>query len=196
MWKWLETLLATIEEALQGDYVPPEQPEQPTPVVTTPPPLPTPPVEPPLPVNPTPMTQTKAEKLYALSKSLIGFHLSMNDAVPWGVGCAEAVSELLLKFDIAGIPKGGIEGTALLETFLINSAQFQEIYTYTQGAVLVAATGSGNGKIRGHTGVAGFNSIMSNNSETGKWDTQWDIARFVAYYETYGGMKVRYFLPV
>lgn len=143
---------------------------------------------------PTPLT--KAEQLYTLSKSFLGMHLSLNNAVPWGVGCAEAVSKLLKEFDITGIPAAGIEGTLALEQFMAGSAQFQEIYTYTPGAALVAATGTGNGKIRGHTGICGYNSIMSNNSETGKWDTQWDITRFLAYYETYGGMKVRYFLPV
>lgn len=182
---WWEKFWSTIEEALQGDYAPPAPP-----VV---------PVAPPVPITPTPMPQTpqtKAEQLYTLSKSLLDTHLSLNDAVPWMVGCMEAVSKLLVEFDISGIPAAGIEGTYDGLLFFEKSAQFQEIYTYTPGAILIAATGTGNGKIRGHVGVCGYNSIMSNNSETGKWDTQWDIDRFVAYYNGYGGIPIRYFLPV
>lgn len=186
-WKaFCQHFWAVVEEALQGDYVPPEPAPQP-PVV---------PVEVPLPTNPTPMPPTKAEQFYALAKAEIGVHLSLNEAVPWGVGCAEAVSWLLKHFGVLNLPAGGIEGTASLQAFLIDNPQFQEIYTYTPGAILVAATGTGNGKIRGHTGVCGHTSIMSNNSETGRWDTQWNEERWVAYYEGYGGFKTRYFLPV
>lgn len=153
--------------------------------------------EQPLPVTPTPMpTQTKAELLYTLSKGLLDTHLSLNDAVPWMVGCMEAVSKVLVEFDITGIPAKGIEGTFAGLDFLKQSLQFNEIYTYTPGAVVIAATGTGNGKIRGHVGICGNNSIMSNNSETGKWDTQWDIDRFTAYYNGYGAIPIRYFLPI
>lgn len=142
------------------------------------------------------MPTTKATLLYNLSKSLIGKHLSLNDNVPWMVGCAEAVSNLLQQFGVAHIPAHGIEGTYQLLQFLCESPQFQEIYTYTPGAIVIAATGTGNGKIRGHVGVCGNNQIMSNNSETGKWDTQWTSARWNDYYHTYGGIPVRYFLPM
>lgn len=166
-----------IEEALQGDMHARPQP---------------------LPIKPTPMptTLTKAEQLYALAKSLLGQHLSLNEAVPWGVGCAEAISKILVEFDVTGIPPKGIEGTAALQDFLSTSPQFTEIYTYTPGAIIISATGSGNGKIRGHVGVCGFNSIMSNSSETGKWDTVWDIKRWTDYYHIYGGIPIRYFLPM
>lgn len=174
-----------IEEALQGDYPVTHDHTQQEPATET------------LPTKPTSMpTQTKAEQLYTLSKSLIGQHLTLNEAVPWMVGCAEAVSALLQRFNTAGIPPKGIEGTAALASFLASSKQFQEIYTYTPGAVIVSATGSGNGKVRGHTGVCGHNSIMSNNSETGRWDTQWSIERWTGYFGSYGQIPTRYFLPV
>lgn len=183
---WWEKFWSIIEEALQGDYAPPTPPV--VPVVV------------PLPVTPTPMPvidhPTRAEQLYALSKSLLDTHLSLNDAVPIGVGCMEAMSKVLVEFGIAGIPAKGIEGTYDGLLFFEQSKQFKEIFTYTPGAVGIAATGTGNGKIPGHTFVCGYNSLMSNNSETGLWDTQWDIDRFIAYYTGYGGMTVRYFLPV
>lgn len=134
--------------------------------------------------------------LYQLAKSLLGQHLTMNEAVPWMVGCMEAVSRILDSFGVPGIPVMGIEGTAAGLDFLIRSPRFKEIPDYEKGAVLVAATGTGNGKIRGHVGICGINQIMSNNSETGKWDTQWTVDRWLAYYGDYGGIKTRYFLPV
>ncbi len=176
---WLDDLL---EQIVHGDL----HTEPATPLFLTP-----------LPITKTTMpTETKAEKLYALSKHAVGIHLSLNDAVPWAVGCAEAVSKLLQEFGVMGIPARGIEGTAVLLDFLSKSAQFQEIYTYTPGAIILSATGSGNGKIRGHVGVCGNTAIMSNNSETGKWDTQWNIDRWEAYYGGYGAIPTRYFLPV
>lgn len=136
------------------------------------------------------------ELLYQLAKSLLGQHLTMNDAVPWMVGCMEAISRILSKFGIPGIPVMGIEGTAAGLDFLVKSDDFKEVQQYTLGAVLIAATGTGNGKIRGHVGICGEFQIMSNNSETGKWDTQWTIDRWLAYYGDYGGIKTRYFLPI
>lgn len=145
---------------------------------------------------PAPEVQTPAQRLYSLSRSLLGQHLSLNEAVPWMVGCMEAVSKLLVQFGTPGIPKAGIEGTAAGLAFLIQSPHFKEITAPQLGAILIAATGTGNGKIRGHVGCIGEYQIMSNNSETGKWDTQWTIDRWLAYYDTYGGIKTRYFLPI
>lgn len=136
------------------------------------------------------------ELLYQLAKGLLGRHLTMDESVPWMVGCMEAASYILDAFDIPGIPVKGIPGTIVGLEFLISSPCFKEVWEYSVGAVLIAATGTGNGKIRGHVGICGINQIMSNNSETGKWDTQWDIKRWLAYYGDYGGIKTRYFLPV
>jgi len=160
------------------------------------PPVPTPePVPEPEPItsSPPPHMETQPEKLYALAKSLIGTHLSLDNTVPWMVGCGEAVSDLLKRFGIAGIPHLGIAGTAQFLTFLKNSNYFEEIHEYEVGAIIVNATGTGNGKVRGHIGVCGKNQIMSNNSETGKWDTQWTYDRWNAYYHVYGGIPTRFF---
>lgn len=180
--KWWEAFWAFIEEALSGDH------NQVT-IDHTKPPLSE--------VLPKPMpSQTKAEQLYDLSKSLLGQHLTLNENVPWMVGCMEAVSRILRDFGVAGVPLKGIEGTLQGLEFLKNSKQFQEIYSYTHGAVIISATTTGNGKVRGHVGVCGDQAIMSNNSETGNWDTQWNITRWLAYYQCYGAIPTRYFLPV
>lgn len=159
---------------------------------------PAPPPQPPMPPKP-----TAQEQLYTFAHGLIGQHLTLNEAVPWMVGCAEAISNILYRFDIPGIPVKGIEGTAALLAFLESSHAFTEITDYESGAIIISATGTGNGKIRGHVGICGHAQIMSNNSETGKWDTTWSIAgpasvgqNWTAYYHEYGGIPTRFFRPV
>lgn len=152
------------------------------------------PVEPlPEPVKEIPMP-TNTEKLYALSKSLLGIHLGRDKSIPWGVNCANACTDVLIRAGVKGLPPKGIAGTAALLSFLEDSPEFQEVQEYTPGGVIINATGTGNGRIRGHVGLAGNNSIMSNNSETGKWDTQWNWTRWYNYYEKYGGISTRHFV--
>lgn len=142
------------------------------------------------------VAETPSETLYMIATGLIGHHLTMDESVPWMVGCMEAVSFILDAFAVPGIPVTGFAGTAAGLAFILRSPRFMEVNSYTVGAVIIAATGTGNGKIRGHVGICGKIQIMSNNSETGKWDTQWTIDRWLAYYTNYGGIKTRYFLPV
>lgn len=156
---------------------------------------------PPVPVVIKPPMPTKQESLYNLAKSSIGVHLSLDETVPWMVGCAEAVSSLLLRFGAPGMPLKGIQGTPELLHFLQNCPAFKAANTYIPGNIIVCPTernaqGAIISKVRGHVGICGKNSIMSNNSETGKWDTQWDIQRWTDYYNTYGGIPIYYFEPV
>jgi len=165
--------------------VPPEAPELPVEPVTLPEPV----------TTPTMPETTKTEELYYLAKGLLGEHLGRDKSIPWGVNCANSVSDVLIRTGIKGLPIKGIAGTFPLLQFLEDSPQFKETDAYTPGAVIVNATGTGNGKIRGHVGICGHTSIMSNNSETGRWDTQWNWTRWYNYYEKYGGIPTRFFIP-
>lgn len=149
----------------------------------------------PEPVIPPPMPEkTKTEELYDLSKSLLGTRLGKDKSIPWGVGCANACTDVLIRAGVKGLPPKGIAGTASLLSFLEDSPEFKEVQEYTPGAVIINATGTGNGKIRGHVGIAGFHTIMSNNSETGFWDSHWNWTRWYNYYEKYGGISTRHFV--
>lgn len=139
---------------------------------------------------------THQEQLYQHAKSLLGKNLTLDDSIPWMVGCAQAVSYVLATLPIPGIPKKGISGTALLLKYLRESKHFEQVDTYEPGNIIINPTGFGNGKIRGHVGICGIYQIMSNNSETGLWDTQWTIARWTDYYEKYGGITTLYFKPL
>lgn len=176
---WKYKMFAVQEQPLQPIYEPPQAP------VSVPVPE----------VKEIPMP-TKTEQLYALSKSLLGTHLGRDKSIPWMVNCANACSDLLIRFGVPGLPAKGIAGTAPMLAFLEASDSFEEVTEYAPGLIIIAATGTGNGKIRGHVGCTGHNQIMSNNSESGKWDTQWTIARWHDYYTIYGDIPTRYFKPV
>lgn len=130
--------------------------------------------------------------IYDTAKGLLGQHITLNDNVPKDVGCAEAVSYVLKKSGV-NIPNGGIAGTSTLCDFLQHSSVFKEVFNYEIGAVIVSPTGSGNGKIEGHTGICAIYGILSNDSSTGLFSEQWNIQNWKQYYNVYGGLSVRYF---
>lgn len=140
------------------------------------------------------VTPSTKDTLYTVSKGLIGKHLTLNPLVDSRLGCAQALSYVLKQVKWTSIPKHGIDGTAgLLEWFKGHIELFKEVDTPTVGTIILNVTGTGNGRARGHTGVVGKNSIMSNNSQSGLWDTHWDLDTWKAYYEKFGGMKTHYF---
>lgn len=142
-----------------------------------------------------PKVPTMTEQLYTLSKNLLGTRLGKDKSIPIGVNCANACTDVLIRFGVKGLPAKGIAGTSQLLSFLKSSTEFKEVDEYTTGAVIINATGTGNGKIRGHVGICGNHVIMSNNSETGLWDDVWNWTRWYNYYEKYGGISTRFFVP-
>lgn len=140
------------------------------------------------------------EQLYEEAKECLGHHITLNEAVPDEVGCAESVSYILTR---VGIPDGnqGIAGTAQLYDWLRTNPKFLRIYEPEAGAVIVSPTGFGNGTIEGHTGVFGkFNvafpddwGIMSNDSASGLFKELWNWTRWQAYYGKTGGLPLAIF---
>lgn len=145
-------------------------------------------------LNPHIMT-TNEQKIYMQAKLHLGVHLTLNEAVPIDVGCAEAVSKIL---SLAGIsvPSGGIPGTASLYEWVLTNPLFEKIDAPEQGAIVISATGTGNGLIEGHTGIFGSFGlqfphdwgVMSNDSATGKLLETWSWERWQAYYQRAGGL--------
>lgn len=164
----------------------------------------------PIPANPmeselTPVTtaQTAASKLYIAAKDSLGKHMTLNEAVSAEVGCAEAISAVL---KLAGyeVPKLGIPGTADLADWLSSNPHFELINIPEKAAIVVSSTGTGNGLIRGHTGILGgfgiaFQNdygIMSNNSDSGLFLELWNVNKWDRYYRQYGGLKTQYFRAI
>ena len=136
---------------------------------------------------------TELQKIYSIAKESIGTHMTLDESVPISVGCAEAVSKVLWEAGLP-IPAKGIPGTFDLLKWL--ETNLKEVDTYTVGAVIISATGTGNGRIRGHTGICAQYGILSNESQTGLLREQWDIASWTDYYGRYGGFPIRYFIPI
>lgn len=147
----------------------------------------------PAPVEPvvtTPFPVKKSQLLYDKSKSLIGKHLTLDDSVPKDVGCAQAISYVLKEAGYP-IPKGGISGTASMADWLKNNCD--EVFLPEKGDIIISISFTGVPNFRGHVGVVGVSQIMSNNSDTGLWDTQWTYQGWIDYYQKKGRLKTKYF---
>lgn len=139
----------------------------------------------------------KEQLIYQKAADCLGLHMTLNNAVPAEVGCAQAVSAVL---SLAGISDGahGISGTASLEEWIIASGLFERIGMPEAGAIVISATGTGNGTIEGHTGFFGLYNkqfpgdwgILSNDSATGLFKETWSWVRWQAYYGGAGGLTV------
>ncbi len=101
----------------------------------------------------------ESERLYHLAYSNLGRHLSLNATVSPEVGCAEAISWLLLNLG-RDIPQGGIPTVAGLEDWMPNNG-FREVPDYAVGAVV-----TGRSPTDAHVGICGLFWIMSNSSYT------------------------------
>lgn len=145
-------------------------------------------------INSRPVT-TKESLIYQKAAQSLGRHMTLNEAVPHELGCAEAVSAVMALAGISTGPKG-IAGTSSLEDWVIKSGLFVQISMPEEGALLISATGKGNGSVTGHTGFFGRYDqmypgdwgIMSNESASGLFKEQWSWARWQAYYGRTGGL--------
>jgi hypothetical protein len=140
--------------------------------------------------------------MYEAIKSSLGHHMTLDPSVPARVGCAEAVSAVLRKAGVP-VPARGIAGTSALLLYCLNHPQrYTEIYTPEPAALLISASGTGNGKLsNGHTGFFGRYGTMvisdwgicSNDSQSGLFLELWTWKKWKTYYEQYGGMRPRIF---
>lgn len=138
--------------------------------------------------------------LYNLAKSLLGYHLTLDNSIPQDTGCAEAISKILSLIG-QNIPTGGIPGTASLYTWLKSNPAFEEVTEPNEGVIIISPTGMGNGHVEGHVGIfGGFNvqynndfGILSNDSNTGLFREQWSYSAWKQYYGGYGGLPVYMF---
>lgn len=147
----------------------------------------------------TTMTDTET-RIYQVIKDNLDEHLTLNNNVSLEVGCAECMSKVM---QLAGVsvPSHGIAGTAALLAWFISNPDFVEKTEPEQGAFVVFATGTGNGKVEGHTGAfCAFNvmyvndwGVASNDSNTGTMREQWAWLKMLAYYRDYGGIQPRIF---
>jgi len=133
------------------------------------------------------------DELYQAAYDNLGKHCTMDDSVPEVIGCGEAVSYLVNLVAPGLLPHKGIAGTAEWVSFMQNSPRFTKLNEPSVGSIMVFATGTGNGNIRGHIFVVGKFHLLSNNSGNGLLGDQWTMTTALAHYRDFGGLQPHYF---
>lgn len=135
----------------------------------------------------------KRIELYLQALKHLGTDASPNDVAPDELGCADSVSQILLK-TFPGIIKGSVS-TRELNQQLNSSKHFVRVTKFLPGDIIMSPTGSGNGGLRnGHVGIVGEEeNIMSNSSATGKWENNYNLKSWVARYRVMGGYPIFFY---
>ncbi len=106
-------------------------------------------------------------------------------------GCAEAVNNIV--FEAFGDYAGGDLSTYRMYHAIKNNKKFLEVFKPLPGDIILSPTGFGNGTVIGHTGIYSFgNSILSNNSKTGKFTSHFNLKKWYARYAAEGGLPVTF----
>lgn len=129
--------------------------------------------------------------LYELAVLMLGQDASPRDVVSDKLSCAESVSALIgkiIKFPL-------ITGTWTLWDIIKNDPRFEETDEHSgPGTIIISPTGAGNHKIRGHAGILDTHQVvMSNVSDTGKWEKTYTIGSWRKRYEARGDLPVDFF---
>lgn len=134
------------------------------------------------------------EHLYNIAKSCIDIDASPKDIAPDDLACAESVWSILSISFLGRVGFPLMTSTIGLCQALMHSNDYIEVDKPDYGDIIIAVTGTGNGTFyHGHTGIVGKNSIMSNNSDNGLWQTKFTQKTWDDYYVRRGGFRNRYF---
>lgn len=141
-------------------------------------------------MQPIPPPDTNRLALYALAKSSLGKDIAKTQNE---LGCAEAVSYLLLSLKVNGFIASILSTQQLYHTFA-DLAAFTAVESPLPGDLIISPTGySSKGSAHGHVGICGYHGIMSNNSMTGLWEEFYTEVSWEAYYHTKLGFPIFYF---
>lgn len=148
---------------------------------------------------PLPPVITPAERLYTSAVAYIGVDASPTDFAPDEYGCMESVDSIY--YHAFGRYIGGGK-TPCLSTkkgfeLLKASPHFEIVLSPIPGCIIISPTDYGNGDLaNGHTGIVAKFGIMSNDSETGKWQKNYTTDAWRARYVYKGGFPMVYFKPI
>lgn len=127
--------------------------------------------------------------LYTLAKSCLGKDIA---ATQNELGCAEAISYLLMKMKVPGF--GLVLGTYQLYHTLQDLPAFKAVSAPLPGDLIISPTGySSKGSTHGHVGIVAYHGIMSNNSMNGLWEEYYNEMSWEEYYKTKLGFPIYYF---
>ena len=130
----------------------------------------------------------KREQLYAYATTQIGLRECFR--APIAYGCADSLNTVFK--GCFGQEIGGDVSTLRLYNALQASSRFIKVISVDQslrGDIIIAPTSMGNDSVpNGHCGILREGGvIMSNNSDTGLWDTHLNINTWIARYIVQGG---------
>lgn len=140
---------------------------------------------------------TKSEELAKLAKEKIGTDFTDDKIVPDDVSCVFATTTILNELD-PDIPI--MYHTKVFQDWLAGSLKFQEIYEPEAGSIVICATGTNTRPdiiSNGHTGIYldDFN-IVSNSSESGLWQQNYDRLSWRQRFYYRGGFVIRLFKKI
>ena len=143
--------------------------------------------------QPVPPKPSKRLKLLAAAQSFLGKEASPLDKVPDEVACVESLGNVARPI----CPFPDVYGTWDALKFLKNSSHWRGTLEALPGNLIINATGTGNGKLRGHCGVIlEGGRIASNNSKTGLWTDFYTIDTWKKRYRIDGAMPTYVFEPL
>jgi hypothetical protein len=134
-------------------------------------------------------------ELYDAAKSLIGQSLCKNPML----GCTESISKVINK---AFGEHLAYTGTVEIYDYFLRSPHWEEVTSPLPGDAILCVSGTAtNPRVEhGHIGILGMNKsndgsvyIMSNNSNTGRFDTHLTLNIWYGYFGAFAGFKVRFF---
>ncbi len=120
------------------------------------------------------------------ARTLLGKDASPQNLAPKEYACAESVSSILHSL-WPEIPV--ITGTWTLWDYLEHSTLFYKNDKPVDGCIIIAPT---SGIAVGHTGIMDGSVVMSNNSNTGLWDTHITLGTWNSYFK--GKLPTYYFV--
>ena len=135
-------------------------------------------------------------RLQLLSEAIfwLGKDASPKDEVSDEFACVESMGNIISEADLP-FPK--VYHTAIAVEFFKKSPNWKGTLDLLPGNVIINATGSGNGSMRGHCGILLENGrIASNDSKTGLWDDNYSIVAWRDYFRYKGGMPTLVFQPI
>lgn len=148
-------------------------------------------IEPPAPIP----AKTKREYLYEVAYKCIGRDMSPADVAPDSLACAESINGVFKEAFGEFIGSGAaLTSTAALYQTLRTDSRFELVINALPGDIVISPTGtSTKGSAHGHVGIWGKETIMSNDSSTGKWLANYLLRNWKLVFHDTLGFPVFYF---
>jgi hypothetical protein len=144
-------------------------------------------------IKPEPMEEEKLnDKLIRIADALtLGKKdITPKDEVPDEVACVQNFCEVMNM--VIRFPR--LDNTKRLLDELKADPRFEATLDFNEATIIVNATGTGNGRLKGHCGYIGTSQdIISGNSYNGIWEYNYTIQKWNDRFRVKGGMQTYLF---